>query len=114
MGAALSFARLKALMTRELSRSRRIVTLPYSLNQISVRTPPGRRLRALFLFAENFMKTKIALMAAAWEAWVPCEKLRRAAFIPAALSRSNSASDSLAGPIVQTILAFRIGVSSSS
>src|SRR5689334_14359208 len=40
--------------------------------------------------------------------WVPCEKLRRATFIPARMSFSIIFSESDAGPIVQTIFVRRI------
>jgi hypothetical protein len=51
--------------------------------------------------------------AAAWLSCVPCEKLSRAASIPPAISRSNWASEWLAGPMVQTILALRMEVLAS-
>ena len=48
----------------------------------------------------------MALMARPWESYEPCEKFNRAASIPASISRSSIAGESLAGPIVQTIFAF--------
>src|SRR5512146_2403002 len=55
----------------------------------------------------------MALMAAAWDSWVPWEKFNLATSMPFSISRSSMASESLAGPIVQTILALRIQRSSA-
>ena len=41
--------------------------------------------------------------------WVPWEKLMRAMFMPALHMAVKTASDSLAGPMVQMILVFLIG-----
>ncbi|SIN59029.1 Uncharacterised protein [Mycobacteroides abscessus subsp. abscessus] len=61
----------------------------------------------------NLLETlRIVSILALCSAWSPCEKFKRATFIPALISFSSISSDSDAGPIVQTILVFLIIISS--
>ena len=41
-----------------------------------------------------------------WPAWSPCEKLKRATFMPASMSDARPSSDQHEGPSVQKILTF--------
>ena len=40
--------------------------------------------------------------------WLPCEKLKRATFMPPCINFSKTSSESVAGPIVHIIFVFRI------
>ena len=50
---------------------------------------------------------RMVAITAAWSAWVPCEKFKRATFMPAAIRAAILSSELLAGPMVQTILVRR-------
>ena len=41
-----------------------------------------------------------------WLSWVPCEKLKRATFMPFSMSLRSVSSSSQAGPMVHTIFVF--------
>ena len=47
---------------------------------------------------------RMRAMRSAWPAKSPCEKLSRATFSPARMSRSSISGESEAGPMVATIL----------
>ena len=50
----------------------------------------------------------IVLIRSKCSAWSPCEKFKRATFIPASANAANFSGASLAGPIVHTILVLFI------
>src|SRR5689334_18129022 len=57
---------------------------------------------------ESLRETRrMVAMTAAWSAWLPCEKLSRATFMPAAIRAAILSSELVAGPMVQTILVRR-------
>ena len=64
------------------------------------RHAPARRLRG---------RRGCAAMTSAWSEKSPCEKLSRAMFSPARMSRSSISGDSDAGPMVATILVLWLG-----
>ncbi len=47
-------------------------------------------------------------MTRPWSSCVPCEKFRRATFIPASIKDRSSSSEDDAGPIVHTIFVRRL------
>ena len=52
---------------------------------------------------------RMAMMRSAWSSWSPWEKLSRKVVAPASISWRSTCLDSVAGPIVATILVRRIG-----
>src|SRR5215469_12980389 len=56
-----------------------------------------------------FSAERMRLMRSAWLARSPCEKLSRATFRPARISRSSISGVSEAGPMVATILVLFLG-----
>ena len=68
------------------------------------RGPEGSPLRAARRDAAARMRSNVA----ACDSCVPCEKFRRKMSVPAAISASSIASESLAGPTVAMIFVWRI------